>query len=95
MSVGDRPVWFYQQADITDPTPYEDDTSVMEGEECMLCQMEFHRGEGIMEMMHRTLDHDRFYFHRDCLRIWFRGREEEILGALDDFGFEVEEREET
>ena len=95
MSVGDRPIWFYQQGDVTDPTPWEEDDSLLEGEECMLCGREFRRGEAIMEMKHGTLNHDRFYFHEGCLKFWFKDRAQEILDAFGEFGFETEEWEET
>ena len=96
-NVTDHPASYYQQLDITDPTPYETDTRILDGEECMICGEEFRIGERIMEMKHRELSHDRFLFHEDCLRntlhdemfttLW------DFYGFMEDFGFEVDETE--
>ena len=84
-------VSYYQQADVTDPTPYETDNRILDGETCMICGEEFRAGERIMELRHRCLGHDRFLFHEACMHgIKFRHIEE----ILDGFGFEVEETEE-
>ena len=90
MSVLDKGKGFYEYYDITDPTPYETDTRILDGEECMICGREFHRGERIMEMKHRELSHDRFLLHEACLN---RIKGWDMLDVLDDLGFEVDETE--
>lgn len=81
----------YQQADVTDPTLYETDNRILDGETCMICGEEFRAGERIMELRHRRLGHDRFLFHEACMHGIMSRHIEDIL---DDFGFEVEEMEE-
>lgn len=96
MTLNLHPNSFFQQGDITDPTPYETDSRVAEGCECLLCEKEFHKGEEVIELRHCTLRHDRFLIHKDCLRFKPNGWEEsEVLGILEELGFDWEEKEEA
>ena len=96
MKPRDRPVSYYQERDMTDPTPYETDTRVAEGCECLLCGKEFHRNEPVVEVKHHALRHDRFIIHKECLRYKPNGWDEsEVLGVLDELGFYAEEKEEA
>lgn len=98
MSVTDHPAWFYQQRDITDPTPYEEDNRILDGQRCMICDGEFYKGETIMEAKHTHKNHDRFLFHENCLRGLVLHDEmfttvRDFYNFVEDFGFEVEEAE--
>lgn len=96
MTLNLHPNSFFQQGDITDPTPYEVDTRVAEDTECLVCGNEFHRGEPVIELKHIAVSHDRFLIHRDCIRFKPNGLEEsEILEVIDLLGFEWEEKEEA
>lgn len=96
MTETEKYVSYFQQYDITDPTPYETDTRAAEGCECPICGREFHKNEPVVEAKHGTLGHDRFLIHRDCLRFRPGGfAEEDVLGVLELLGFETEEKEEA
>ena len=96
MMRGNYSAFYFQQQDITDPTPYETDTTVAEGCECLLCEKEFHKGEAVIELHHGRLNHDRFLIHQECLRYKPNGWEEsEVLGILEELGFSAEEKEEA
>ena len=96
MMRSDFPAFFFQQGDVTDPWPYEEDTRVADGCACLLCEKEFHRGEPVIELRHCTLSHDRFLIHRECLRYKPNGWDEsEVLGVLEELGFSAEEKEEA
>ena len=90
------PAFFFQQGDITDPTPFETDTTVAEGCECLLCEKEFRKGEPVIELRHVRLSHDRFLIHQERLRYKPNGWDEsEVLGVLEELGFSAEEKEEA
>lgn len=94
MSTTDHPVSYYQHLDITDPTPYEHDSTVYEGTDCMICEDCFHEGERILRLVHRSLNHDRFWIHERCFQKRFGIVSDEVRDILDDLGFEVEEGDE-
>lgn len=94
MSAFDKSASYYAGLDITDPTPYEHDNRVIEDCTCMLCGREFYKDQDVMELRHRSLDHDRFLVHRNCFARYPVQVREKLLDILDDFGFEMDEVEE-
>lgn len=93
MSTTDHPAWFYQQRDITDPTPYEEDLVLPGTEECVcwLCGYELREGQTVMELFHCFLRHDRLLFHERCFEERWKPEERElILDALERFGFDYD-----
>jgi hypothetical protein len=94
VSAFDKGSSFFVARDITDPTPYEHDDRVLEDCVCLLCGREFHKDQGVMELKHRSLDHDRFLVHRNCFTRYPVQVREKLLDILDDFGFEMDEVEE-
>lgn len=91
MSVTDHPAWFYQQNDITDPTPYEEDNGILDGMECPICGEGFRRGEDILELGHWCLGHDRFLVHADCVRGIRNSDYENTVRIMAIFGFDVQQ----
>jgi hypothetical protein len=95
VSVTDHPAWFYQQRDITDPTPYEEDNRILPDECCALCGEDFFKGQRVILI--DTPDHYyRLLIHEDCYNPLFRSvkertRFEEIMDRL---GFETGDAEE-
>lgn len=88
---------FFEYYDITDPTPYETDTTIFPGEQCALCEKPFYKGDEILMLSHRTVGHDRFWIHRQCLAERMGGLKLDFYAALDvldELGFDVEEWEE-
>lgn len=97
MSAMDKGKGFYEYYDITDPTPYETDSTIFEDDECALCGKGFHKGDEILMLSHRSITHDRFWMHRNCLmeRMGRLGISSfTALDVLDELEFEVEEWEE-
>lgn len=95
MSVTDHPAWYYQQRDITDPTPYETDNRIFDGEECYLCGCEFYLGQKVIQIEPRE-HHYRFLSHEDCYNSLFRSIGERVRfeKIMDRLGFEIIEAEE-
>lgn len=95
MSVSDHPAWYYQQRDITDPTPYEEDNRILSDECCALCGGEFFRGQRVVLI--DTPDHYyRLLIHEDCYNPLFKSVEERTRfeGIMDRLGFDTSEAEE-
>lgn len=94
MSVTDHPVWYYQQRDITDPTPYEEDNRILDGEVCYRCECVFHCGDRIMQIEAPCFD--RVLVHEDCYDALFHSVEERTRFEciMDRLGYEISEAEE-
>lgn len=95
MSVTDHPAWFYQQNDITDPTPYEDDNRILLDECCALCGGDFFNGQRVILI--DTPDHYyRLLIHEDCYNSLFKSIEERTRfeEIMDRLGFETGDAEE-
>ena len=63
---------------------------------CMICGEEFGEGDAVVELIHKTIVHDRFLFHKSCFDRLFgedrlRGLAEDLADAL---GFEWDFAEE-
>lgn len=95
MSVYDRPPQYYQERDITDPTPYESESPWRYDDcECPICGQGFMRNEGHLALTHLELKED-IYFHTNCLWEYFpefAGRSA-LYDFLDALGFTIEEIE--
>ena len=95
MSVTDHPAWFYQQRDVTDPTPYEEDNRILPDECCALCGEDFFKGQKVI-----LIDTpDRYYrllIHEDCYNPLFKSVEERTRfeEIMDRLGFETGDAEE-
>ena len=90
MSARDRPASYYVGLDITDPTPYENDDVIFEGEKCMICGRPFYRGDNIARLIHGDHLYDSFLIHEQCLREFFKTkiREEDFWEVLNALGFD-------
>ena len=61
---------------------------------CMICGEEFGEGDRVIELVHRTIVHDRFLIHKDCFDNAF-GDERSLMEEIADiFGFDWDFAEE-
>lgn len=97
MSVTDHAVSYYQHLDITDPTPYEDESKQWGDLECPFCGRPIYQGQETILFNHddmiRTLA-----MHKKCYPIRSKnGNKPEmwefISMFMEDLGFEIEEGE--
>lgn len=95
-SVYDHSRFFYEQQDITDPTPYEGDSPWRYDEcECPICGQGFRKDEGLLSLRHKDMNRD-ILIHENC--VWDAALsapnpEHAILNFLEDIGFEIEDIE--
>ena len=61
---------------------------------CMICGEEFSEGDRIIELVHRTISHDRFLFHESCFNMVFGDERNVVEEIADTFGFEWDFAEE-
>lgn len=95
MSTTDHPAWYYQQRDITDPTPFEDNNLILPDECCALCEENFFKGQEVILI--DTPDHYyRLLIHEDCYNPLFKSVEERTRfeEIMDRLGFETGDAEE-
>lgn len=91
MSAFDKRASFYQQNDITDPTPYENDAEDPVAE-CPICGNPIYSGEHVIKIGHDDLTDD-IWVHYQCLSFAAGGYDNmlSVLAIFEDIGFEDEE----
>lgn len=95
MSVTDHPAWYYQQKDITDPTPYEDEPKQWGYLECAVCGGPICRGEDVVLFNHDSLTLT-LAMHKDCFPLWLKESPhlwEFVESFMEKLDFEIEEGE--
>lgn len=95
MSTTEHPAWYYQQKDITDPTPYEYEPRQWGDLECTMCGFTIFRGEDVVIFNHEDLVR-KIVMHKECFPHWLKEDPhmwESIKRFMELLDFEIEEGE--